>query len=356
MKLEVYEGGEGFFALQREWGELLRQSATDTLFLTWEWQRAWWDAFGSNRSLRLLTIRGAGGNLSAIVPLFVQDTLLDPDASLPEINIENPSVLPRAEARRTVHWVGGSEVSDYLDLVALAESNRGACAAFLDYLAEREDWQILDLRSVPSVSPTISAVAELARARGWEVQQVREDVCPVLELPDTWDGYLAERLDKKKRHELRRKMRKAERETDVRWYWVEPYNLDVGLQVFFELHRASDPDKGSFMTKRMEGFFRGVSEAARDSEWLRLAIMRFDGHAVASHLCFDYGEDRLVYNSGFDVDTYGELSPGIVLMGYLIEDAIKSRLRRFDFLQGGERYKYDLGATDTEVMRVFIRR
>jgi CelD/BcsL family acetyltransferase involved in cellulose biosynthesis len=356
MKLQVYEDVEGFFALQREWGELLRQSTTDTLFLTWAWQRAWWDAFGGNRSLRLLTIRGAGGNLSAVVPLFVQDTLLDPGSSLPAINIENPLALQEAEARRTVHLVGGSEVSDYLDLIASAESNSDACAAFLDYLAEREEWQILDLRSVPSVSPTISTVAELALARGWEVQQVREDVCPVLELPDTWDGYLAERLDKKKRHELRRKMRKAERDTDVHWYWVEPYNVDVGLQVFFELHRASDPEKGSFMTKRMEGFFRDVSQAARDSGWLRLAIMRFDGHAVASHLCFDYGQDRLVYNSGFDVSTYGDLSPGIVLMGYLIEDAIKGRLRRFDFLQGGERYKYDLGATDTEVVRLFIQR
>ncbi len=356
MKLQVYEDVEGFLALQREWSELLRQSATDTLFLTWEWQWAWWDAFGGNRSLRLLTIRDPSGHLSAIVPLFVQDTLLDPGTAVPEINIENPSVLPKAGVQRTVHLVGGSEVSDYLDLIASAELHSDACAAFLDYLAEREDWQILDLRSVPSVSPTISTVAELARVRGWEVQQVREDVCPVLELPDTWDGYLAERLDKKKRHELRRKMRKAERETDVHWYWVEPYNVDVGLQVFFELHRASDPDKGSFMTKRMEGFFRDVSEAARDREWLRLAIMRFDGHAVASHLCFDYGRDRLVYNSGFDVNTYGDLSPGIVLMGYLIEDAIKSRLRRFDFLQGDERYKYDLGATDTAVVRLFIRR
>jgi CelD/BcsL family acetyltransferase involved in cellulose biosynthesis len=197
---------------------------------------------------------------------------------------------------------------------------------------------------------------ELARARGWDCHQAREDVCPVIDLPATWDEYLVTQLDKKKRHELRRKIRKAGREVEVHWYLVEPINLDVGLQIFFELHRASDPEKDVFMTERMQGFFRDVATVAGNNGWLRLAVLRFDGHAVASYLCFDYRGDRLMYNSGFDVSTYGHLSPGIVLAGYLIDDAIERGLHRFDFLQGDERYKYDLGAQDTEVLRLLIRR
>ncbi len=356
MKVELYEDVSGFKALQRLWNGLLSQGASDTLFLTWEWQRAWWAAFGEGKDLRLLAMRDGRGELVAIVPLFVQETLLDSSASLPVINVENPITMPNTRPERTVHLVGGSEVSDYLDVLAAADVNRDAWSAALDLLGQFEDWQIIDLRSLPAASPTVSAVAELARARGWDVMQAREDVCPVLDLPATWDGYLAERLDKKKRHELRRKMRKAEREVDVHWYLVEPHNLDVGLQVFFELHRASDPEKDTFMTDRMESFFGDVAAAARDNGWLRLAILRFEGHAVASYLCFDYGGARLVYNSGFDVSTYAYLSPGIVLMGHLIEDAIERGLQRLDFLQGDERYKYDLGALDTEVVRILIRR
>jgi CelD/BcsL family acetyltransferase involved in cellulose biosynthesis len=356
MRVEVYDGVSGFDALRLEWDALLQGSATDVLFLTWGWQRAWWNAFGENKNLHLLAIRDESGQLNAIIPLFVQETLLDPNASLPDIHIENPLVVAGAESRRTVHLVGGSEVSDYLDIIAPAEFNHQAWSVLLDFLTERNDWQILDLRSLPSASLTVAAVTELARVRGWDVHKVREDVCPVLELPGTWEDYLAKKLNKKQRHELRRKMRRAEGETDLSWSWVGAQNLDEGLQIFFELHRASDPNKDSFMSERMEGFFRTVAEAALEKGWLRLSVLRCNGQPVASYLCFDYRTDRLIYNSGFDLSTYGHLSPGIVLLGFLIDDAIRRGCKRSDFLQGGERYKYDLGATDTEVLRLLIRR
>ena len=66
--------------------------------------------------------------------------------------------------------------------------------------------------------------------------------------------------------------------------------------------------------------------------------------------------DRLlVYNSGYDPVNYAELSPGIVLTSYIIEDAIKRGIKVFDFLQGNEVYKYRLGATDTVVYDTQIR-
>ncbi len=356
MLFELHEDIKAFEALQPEWNHLLQHSATNTVFLTCEWQRAWWNTFGQSRTLQLVALRDKDGHLEAIVPLFLQDTLVDPSTPLPYINIERPVTAHENESRRTIHFVGGSEVSDYLDIISPSNLNAKTWASIFEFLERQQGWQNLDLRSIPATSPTLSSVTQMARQCGWDVQQDREDVCPILELPDTWDAYLANRLDKKARHELRRKMRRAEREVDIDWYWVEPYNLDVGLQIFFELHKASAPDKDAFMTGRMKSFFQAVSEVTRDSGWLRLAMLRFDGHAVASYLCFDYGGDRLVYNSGFDTSAYGHLSPGIVLLAFLIKDGIEQRLRRFDFLQGDERYKYDLGASNTEVFRLFIQR
>lgn len=356
MRLEWYRGASGFDALRAEWDDLLQRSAADVPFLTWGWQQAWWDAFGQGKDLRLLAMRDESRALDGIVPLFFQETSLDPNTPLPGISVENPLVVADSQVQRTVHLVGGTEVSDYLDIIVPAESHQEVTAAFLDALAGEEDWNILDLRPLPSASPTVSAIAELARARGWDVQQAREDVCPVLELPGTWEEYLATRLTKKRRHELRRKMRRAEREARVDWYWVEADNLEQGMDVFIQLHKASALDKEAFMDQRMEGFFRAVARLALEEDWLRLSVLRFNEQAVASYLCFDYGGDRQVYNSGFDLSTYRALSPGIVLLGYLIADAIERGCRRFDFLQGDERYKYDLGGADTEVLRLFIRR
>jgi len=356
MRLEWYKDVSGFGALRGEWDALLQRSATDVPFLTWGWQRSWWNAFGQGKNLCLLAVRDGSGHLNGIVPLFAQDTSLDPNASLPDISVENPLEVTGGEVHRTLHLVGGTEVSDYLDIIVPPEYHREVTTAFLDALASEEAWQILDLRSLPSASPTVSVVTELARARGWDVQQAREDVCPVLELPGTWEEYLAKKLNKKRRHELRRKMRRAEREANVDWDWVTEDNIEQGLNIFINLHKASHPDKETFMDERMEGFFRAVTHLALEEGWLRLSVLRFNDRPVASYLCFDYGDDRLVYNSGFDLSTYADLSPGIVLLGYLINDAIRCGCKRFDFLQGGERYKYDLGATDTEVLRLLIRR
>jgi len=356
-KLEVYEDASAFEALRAEWNTLLERSATNVLFLTWEWQWAWWKSFGSNKSLRLLVLRDENGYASAIIPLFVQDTVVSLDAPLPDISIEHPPTVVDGVPRRTTHFVGGTEVSDYLDIIAPFELMPEVCATLINALAGMEDWHILDLRCLPSVSPTVSAVSEVASEYGWNVQRTREDVCPIIELPKTWTEYLTLKLNKKQRHELRRKIRRAERQARVEWHWVDDTdNLEQGLDIFFRLHKASAPDKDAFMDERMQAFFRDVAHFALDKDWLRLSILRFNGQPVASYLCFDYGGDRLVYNSGFDLSTYADLSPGIVLLAYLIDDAIQHGCWRFDFLQGGERYKYDFGATDTEVLRLFIRR
>ena len=62
----------------------------------------------------------------------------------------------------------------------------------------------------------------------------------------------------------------------------------------------------------------------------------------------------LVYNSGHDAGEHGNLSPGIVLLGRLIEYAIEKGYREFDFLRGNEAYKYDMGGKDTEVCQLRI--
>lgn len=362
MKVEIYRDTTGFDALREEWNPLVQRSATNTLFLTWEWQKAWWDAFRAGKRLYMVAMRDEDGALVGIGPLFHQESLVDPSASLPAISLERPMTVAGGEPQRTVHFVGGTEVSDYLDIIALAARNQEICAALLDALETRflqETgflWHLLDLRCLPSASPTVSNVAELARARGWQVQQAREDVCPVLKLPSTWDDYLANKLDKKQRHELRRKMRRAEESAHVDWHWVTADDFEPGLGTFFQLHKASHRDKDAFMNEQMQGFFRAVTRAAMDKDWLRLSVLRFNGQPVASYLCFDYGNDRLVYNSGFDLSAYADLGPGIVAVGYLIDDAIQHGIKRFDFLQGNERYKYEFGAVDTEVLRLLSRR
>jgi CelD/BcsL family acetyltransferase involved in cellulose biosynthesis len=71
---------------------------------------------------------------------------------------------------------------------------------------------------------------------------------------------------------------------------------------------------------------------------------------------FGYGDRMMLYNSGLDAATFSYLSPGIVLLTYSIQDAIRRGFRYYDFLRGDETYKYRMGAETTTLHNVIIRR
>jgi CelD/BcsL family acetyltransferase involved in cellulose biosynthesis len=158
--------------------------------------------------------------------------------------------------------VGGVDVSDYLDVIAPACREADVWHALLQHRAgEAAEW---DLHAIRAASPTLEILPRLCDAAGIRAQVEREDRCPVLELPASWDAYL-ERLSGKDRHELRRKIRKLERElpgTSVRSH-ASPDGWDSALTAFLNLHRLSKAGKARFMDERMEAFFRDATQAWR---------------------------------------------------------------------------------------------
>lgn len=336
MDLKLYTDEGGFDALRGHWNELLARSCADAFFLTWEWQTIWWRCLGEG-DLYLLAWFDAG-QLAAIAPLY----------------------LHADEAgQRRFDLVGCVEVSDYLDLIIEPGYEDAVYGALLDWLASPAcpPWEVTGLCNLPEASATHRRLPELAAGRGWTAVSALEDVCPVIPLPDSFEDYLQNSLSKKQRHEVRRKLRRIEEETTVRWYVVDG-EADLGQEIdaFIRLHRLSKQEKLGFMTDEMEAFFRTAMQVMHAASRLHLAFIEVNGARAAALLSFVYDGRLLVYNSGYDPESYAELSPGIVLTAHVIEDAIRRGLRIFDFLQGNEVYKYRFGAQDTAVYSTVVRR
>ena len=71
---------------------------------------------------------------------------------------------------------------------------------------------------------------------------------------------------------------------------------------------------------------------------LRLSSLTADGKILAIIYGFHHGRKYYFYQSGFD-PAYFQLSPGLVLMNFSIEQAIKRGAEEFHFLRGEEEYK-----------------
>ena len=114
---------------------------------------------------------------------------------------------------------------------------------------------------------------------------------------------------------------------------------------------ASHPDKARFLEDPQNmTFFRAIVPIVAACGWLQLSFLTVNDEPAAAYLCFDYDNRILVYNSGLVPQTFAHLSPGIVLLAYLIRHAIDSGRSAFDFLRGNEEYKYRMGGHDHPVM------
>jgi CelD/BcsL family acetyltransferase involved in cellulose biosynthesis len=334
MRIEAHFESGGFWALRPEWNDLVHRGCCDTVFLTWEWQSTWWKHLGEGELLLLGFRAEDDGRLIGIAPLFYTQT------------DDGTSIL---------NLIGCRDVSDYLDLIIEVGQEDAVYRALLDYLEqEAAAWDLVDLCNIPQNSLTFVQLRELAEARGYKTLVEIEDVCPIIELPPSWDDYLM-MLDKKQRHEVRRKLRKADREAETRFLIVgQEHDLQAEMEDFVELHQKSAPEKDEFMDPQMQRFFFEVAEVLQAEGWLQLAFVIMNGQKAASLLNFDYGGKILVYNSGYDPIEFHRLSPGIIVTARCIERAISLGRDKFDFLRGDEVYKYRFGAQDTEIRRLLI--
>jgi len=327
-------------SLEKEWNDLLAHSASHVPFLRHEYITTWWQGMGggewSHGELFVVTARQEQGELIGIAPLFLTDN---------------------RDGEPALMLLGSIEISDYLDIIARPEDLPTFLEALLEHLASERTpaCHLLDLYNLLESSPTLPALQDKAKKLGWNYSQQLLQHCPYIPLPGDWEKYLCN-IDKKQRHEIRRKMRRAgEYYLPLRWYIVQDgATLEQEVDSFLKL-MADDPDKAKFLTPAMHTQMHSIVQAAFNAGWLQLAFIEVNGVKAAAYLNFDYMNHIWVYNSGLDF-RFSELSLGWVLLGYLLEWANEHKREYFDFMRGDEQYKYRFGAIDRRVMRLLVRK
>ncbi len=134
-----------------------------------------------------------------------------------------------------------------------------------------------------------------------------------------------------------------------------PAEVEAALDDFLWMHRESRSDKAAFMTEQMESFFRRLVLNLAAESLIEMIFLKLGGKRTACVLCFRGEGETLLYNSGYD-PAYAPFSVGLLSKALALQRAIGAGQKRFDFLRGHERYKYELGAKDLNVYKVEIRR
>ncbi|MGD8992862.1 MAG: GNAT family N-acetyltransferase [Desulfobacterales bacterium] len=304
------------------WQDGANRLKWDCLFVLPGWLKAWWQAFGSDRTPYLCSIR-KHGELIGIAPLMVEG--------------------------QTARLMGDTDICDYQDVVVAPGGEKAFFKLLFEHLKTQGIRQ-LDLEAVRSDSTLYRHLAPAARDHQYTVDWQMVDATMVLDLPASWDAYLRQ-LTSKQRHEVRRKFRRLEEAGRIKLRSVDDISaVSSAMDTFLSLFKQNRSDKARFMTDRMASFFYALAIELAAARILRLFFLMLDDAVVAAVMCFDHNETFHLYNNGYD-ERYHALSVGLLSKLLSLKKSIQLGKKRYDFLKGTEVYKHRLGGKKIPLYR-----
>jgi CelD/BcsL family acetyltransferase involved in cellulose biosynthesis len=302
---------EDLAALSSAWESLARRARGATIFQTPAWVLPWWTQLGEG-NLASPVVR-SGGELVGLAAAYVRR---DGEGALV-----------------------GTGNTDYVDAVCDARHAAGAARAIIHQLTRVACTRWV-LQPLDESSPLMAA-----GARDCLMQLSPFDVYPRLSLPST-----IEQLERAIPHHQLAKLRRArhalEGRGDVTFVSADRHTVGPMLDVVRRLHAKRWERRGApgvLADARVRAFHEAVVRNAFELGALRLYEMRLNGAAVAGFYGFSWNGRTLYYIGGYD-PAYSKFSVGSLVILHAIENAVRGGDTTFDFLRGGEAYKYAWGA------------
>jgi len=307
-KSTVVRDLDTFQALSPEWNTLAELGVSP--FLTYEWLRSWWVAFGQGE-LFCLVLHDEEGSLRA--GAFCG---LRPGRKL--VSTANP------------------ETGDW-DVVAADEPAR---ARMWDEVA-RHGGPRIELSRLPEHSPGAEiASARLARA-GYRTVSDRGPYSPFRRLPSSSDELRAS-LSRNLRSQVGRRRRALGKQgaLQLRVCTGGP-TLEDDVEALLRVEASGWKTRSGtaiLSDPRTARLYREFAYLAASRGWLRLYLLELDGALVAGDYGCSYAGRGFLLKTGFD-ERHSALSPGLVLREAVLSACVEEGLSSYDFLGGPEPYK-----------------
>lgn len=316
MEVKFFSSYSEFKSLRSSWEDLEKLDRKASIFQTFAWQKAWLDTFDPNAQLAVFTAWKAG-LLVGIAPLLFRHA-----------NIHGRKEL-------VLQWIGTENLAaDYGSMLLHPdhpEAKTSLCRAILDEPA----WTLLLLFQVPEA---VSLEEDLRAQSTLPVFSRTTSEAPARRLDDEKEN---EKIFRKK--SMKRAYNYFQREGEL--HFSRMSNLDEAKahsEPFFRQHRerwGDTPSPSLFHDQEQCAFYKRLIEELLPQGKLHFSVVTYNEAPIAYHFGFEWQGVLTWYKPSFD-PALAKRSPGEVLLRFLFEDAIHSKLRELDFTIGEEKFKY----------------
>jgi CelD/BcsL family acetyltransferase involved in cellulose biosynthesis len=311
-----------------EWYALAERDDECTVYQRPEWTLAWIRHLRGKRSCQVFYLEN-GGEPVAIFPMWMRD-------------LGGISVLEFIGARGT----------DYLAPIVACDQRDGAYASFAQiFLTTGVD--IVSFEDVPATHSLVH-FCTASPAIG-TTRTVRSCQCYSIGLPDTWVEYtrtLSPRRQRDVAYDRRHLQRACQRTRFVSRAPASAFPLHVNLH---QLRRHSAGHEGAYATTEAVTFQQEIASIWESQGILRLSFLECGSRPVATVLAACWRRHVYAVTFGFD-PALRRLSPGSVLLGLCIEDAIDDGSTVYDLSRGDDTYKASWLGRPSENVHITVGR
>jgi CelD/BcsL family acetyltransferase involved in cellulose biosynthesis/glycosyltransferase involved in cell wall biosynthesis len=314
--------------LRPAWRKLHELDRRATIFQSPEWLLAWRKHFNGGKLLTFATWKD--DRLAGLAPMFV---------------------YPEGGERKLLFL--GHGISDHLGVLVAPSHETEAAAALIAEVTRRSDeWDVAELSDLSDESPLLQPQFR----DDLDTVRAASEVSPALRLPDGV-SQLEEVIPERRWRKLLYYRRRLQRAGSAQFETANDETFEEHFDALLRLHESRWQQRampGMLADHSIREFHREVASSLLRRGWLRLYSLRLDGSLIASFYGFSDSRTTSYYLGGFAPE-FRALSPGLLIVGHAIEQAVWEGSREFDFLRGSEPYKYEWGAEDRRSNRLTLR-
>lgn len=312
---------EEFLALEKDWQALLDTSYSDSLFVTFEWLKAWWMAFGNKVSLYILLVKDGDGRINGIAPLMKSDSRC---FGFPVKKI-------------SFMYNDNSSQADFI----LLKGREKILEIILDYLKlNKSEWDVIEMENILLDSPNYDILTKYLKNRKMTCGIKDGLNSPYMLLNTNFNQYYLT-LKKKFRGNLRNITNKLNRLDGYSIKRMNKFDNFAALETVFEISKSSWKSRYKReITSSAENiqFFKELHRCLGNMGWVNVWFLNIKDKAIAYEYVVNYKNRAYMLRADFN-EVYKYLSPGTALQMQVIQDSIKEGIKEYDFCGHDDEYK-----------------
>lgn len=253
-------------------------------------------------------------------------------------------------------FAGGRDVVDYMGPVSAEGREKEVAEALTRWVIEEAEWNSARLGGLIPAEVTAQELIGSVLRRVPTARVETYDQAPGID--GAPHGYLALLNSKRRLDVLRKRNRLVEEVGELRLETSTPRTLPEMLDRLLAWKSAAGSATAGFVDEYGRLLADLLGEFAPDDAG-HVVELCAGNHRLASAIVLRHRTTSYLYNMAYDLtltsDAAVGLAPGVVLVSYLVEQALDAGCR-FDFLKGAQDYKRRLGGVPRDLAAILIER